>query len=198
MTIRRATTDDLEAMRAICVLTGDNGSDGTGRWSDDGLLPDVYLEPYLRYPDGLGWVVDEGAGPVGYVIAVSDTVDFVGWWRRSWIGEFVERHGGGAERPEEEWLFDGGTRPELMLASAAYADFPAHLHIDLLPVAQGRGLGRELLRTLGKELDHLGVPGVHLRVGEANVDAAAFYRRLGFDSPEPFVMTSSSSRLARA
>lgn len=185
-------------MRRVCVLTGDNGTDATGRWSDDGLLPDVYLEPYLRYPDGLGWVVDEDAGPVGYVVAVPDTVDFVAWWRRSWIVEFVERHGRAAERPEEDWLFDGGTRPELMLASAAHAHFPAHLHIDLLPEAQGRGLGRGLLRTLGVELERRAVSGVHLRVGEANLDAAAFYRRLGFDLPEPFVMTSPSSRLAGA
>lgn len=198
MTIRRATLDDLEAMRSICLLTGDNGLDATGRWSDDGLLPDVYLEPYLRYPDGLGWVVDEGAGAVGYVIAVADTADFVGWWRRAWTEEFADRHGSGAQSHEEEWLFDGGSQPELMLAKPAQEGFPAHLHIDLLPEAQGRGLGRELLRTLGGELERQGVPGVHLRVGEANVGAAAFYRRLGFDSAEPFVMTVPSARLARA
>jgi len=198
VTIRRATPEDLEPMRRVCLLTGDNGTDATGRWSDDGLLPDVYLEPYLRYPDGLGWVVDEGDGAVGYVIAVPDTVDFVAWWRRSWVEEFVRRHGGAAAHEDEQWIFDGGTRPELMLSHADPAQFPAHLHIDLLPQAQGRGLGRGLLRTLGEELGRLGVPGVHLRVGEDNLAAAAFYRRLGFDSPAPFVMTSSSSRLAGA
>ncbi len=75
MSIRRAGLEDLLALREICLRTGDNGVDATGRWSDDGLLPDVYLEPYLRYPDGLAWVVDEGAGPSGYLIAVADTAD---------------------------------------------------------------------------------------------------------------------------
>lgn len=198
MTIRRATIDDLGAMRRVCLLTGDSGADATGRWSDDGLVPDVYLEPYLRYPHGLAWVVDEGAGAVGYVIAVADTADFAAWWRRSWVDEFVDRHGRTAEHDDEAWLFAGGTHPETMTAAAKQAGYAAHLHIDLLPQAQGRGLGRKLLRTLGEELDHRGVPGVHLRVGEANVGAAAFYRRLGFDSPQPYVMTSPSSRLARA
>lgn len=198
MTIRRATIDDLDAMRRVCLLTGDSGADATGRWSDDGLIPDVYLEPYLRYPDGLAWVVDEGTGPIGYVIAVADTADFVTWWNRSWVGEFVTRHGRTTDHDDEKWLFTGGVHPELMLASAENTGYAAHLHIDLLPQGQGRGLGRELLRTLGRELDHRGVPGVHLRVGEANVGAAAFYRRLGFDSPEPYVMTSPSSRLAKA
>ncbi|MFC7492307.1 GNAT family N-acetyltransferase [Knoellia alttitudinis] len=198
MTIRRATLDDLDSMRRVCLLTGDNGTDATGRWADDGLLPDVYLEPYLRYPQGLAWVVDEGDGAVGYVVAVPDTVDFVAWWGQSWTDEFVRRHGDVAARADEEWLFAGGTRPELMLSHADDAAFPAHLHVDLLPQAQGRGLGRELLRTLAEELGRLGVPGVHLRVGEENLAAVAFYRRLGFDSPAPFVMTIPSPRLAEA
>jgi len=198
VTIRRASIEDLDALRRVCILTGDNGTDATGRWSKDALLPDVYLEPYLRYPDGWGWVVDEGRGPVGYIVAVADTAAFVDWWRCSWIKEFVDRHGREAQRAQERWLFEAATRPEMMLTGDSWEHFPAHLHIDLLPEAQGRGLGRELLRTLGQELERAGVPGVHLRVGEANVDAAAFYRRLRFDSPEPFVMTSPSARLARA
>ncbi len=98
-------------------------------------------------------------------------------------------------RDDEVWLFEGGTHPELMLRLVAITGYPAHLHIDLLPQAQGRGLGRELLRTFGEELIVREVPGVHLGVGEANVGAAAFYRRLGFDEPAPGVMSSPSARL---
>ncbi|MEO7269210.1 MAG: GNAT family N-acetyltransferase [Knoellia sp.] len=198
MTIRSATLDDLGAMRRVCLLTGDSGTDATGRWSDDGLIPDVYLEPYLRYPDGLAWVVDEGAGPIGYVVAVADTADFAAWWQRSWVEKFVARHGRTAPSDDEAWLFAGGTRPERMLTPIALGAFPAHLHVDLLPQAQGRGLGRELLRILGHELVRRDVAGIHLGVGESNVGAAAFYQRLGFDSPAPYVMTAPSSRLARA
>lgn len=182
-------------MRHVCLLTGDSGADATGRWSDDGLIPDVYLEPYLRYPEGLAWVVDKGDGVTGYVVAVTDTTDFVSWWRRSWVSEFVDRHGSTAQRDEDKWLFDGGTQPERLLNSAVLKAFPAHLHIDLLPEAQGRGLGRALLQTLGGELDRRGVPGVHLGVGEDNLAATAFYRRLGFDEPARGVMTSPSARL---
>ncbi len=76
MTIRRAVPGDLESLRDICLRTGDGGADATGRWSDDGLLPDVFLEPYLRYPEGLAWVIDEGSGAAGYLVAVADTRDF--------------------------------------------------------------------------------------------------------------------------
>jgi len=198
MKIRRASIEDLEAMRRVCLLTGDSGHDATGRWSDDGLIPDVYLEPYMRYPDGLAWVVDEGDGASGYLIAVADTAAFARWWRRTWVEEFVERHGAVPANDDEAWLFAGGTQPERMAMPALLDAFPAHLHVDLLPQAQGRGLGRRLIQTLGHELVRRGVPGVHLGVGADNVGAAAFYRRLGFDESEPGLMTSPSARLASA
>jgi GNAT superfamily N-acetyltransferase len=59
------------------------------------------------------------------------------------------------------------------------ADYPAHLHIDLLPETQGQGVGRQLIETLSAELRRRGVPGVHLEVDPANTGAAAFYERIG-------------------
>ncbi|MBE2212416.1 MAG: GNAT family N-acetyltransferase, partial [Opitutaceae bacterium] len=63
----------------------------------------------------------------------------------------------------------------------AYAGaYPAHLHIDLLPVLQGRGVGRRLMDAFLGALRVRGVPGVHLGVSTANPGAIAFYERLGF------------------
>ena len=58
--------------------------------------------------------------------------------------------------------------------------FPAHLHIDLLPEAQGSGYGRGLMRQLGLAAVAAGVPGIHLGMARDNLPALAFYRRLGF------------------
>jgi ribosomal protein S18 acetylase RimI-like enzyme len=57
---------------------------------------------------------------------------------------------------------------------------PAHLHIDLLPQAQGQGNGRRMIEALLAKLRALGVPGVHLGVGARNSGAIAFYERVGF------------------
>jgi GNAT superfamily N-acetyltransferase len=72
-----------------------------------------------------------------------------------------------------------GMHPERMMIPEI-DEFPAHLHIDLLPELQGQGVGRRLIRALLGELAERGVPGVHLGVSPRNTGARAFYSRLGF------------------
>ncbi len=60
------------------------------------------------------------------------------------------------------------------------AEYPAHLHIDLLPEAQGQSWGRKLIQTLVVALREQGVSGLHLVAGADNTGAIAFYPRVGF------------------
>lgn len=180
--IRRYQPGDLARLREICVLTGAAGGDATGRWSTDALLPDLFLEPYVTASPDWAWVVDDGDGPLGYVAAVPSTRRFVQWWRARWMPWFAESYAPPTEpfSPEDE-LVHRGFEPEVMLIPEV-DEYPAHLHIDLLPQAQGRGYGRELIeRHLVSALAEAGVPGVHLVIDGANVRAAGFYRSLGFD-----------------
>ena len=59
-------------------------------------------------------------------------------------------------------------------------DYPSHLHIDLLPEAQGAGLGRVLIDTLGAALARNGSTGVYVGVAAVNTPALGFYRKVGF------------------
>ncbi|MET0353639.1 MAG: GNAT family N-acetyltransferase, partial [Plantibacter flavus] len=72
----------------------------------------------------------------------------------------------------------GGLAPELL------AQYPAHLHIDLLPETQGMGVGRRLIDAFCGLLAERGVPGVHLGVGVSNTGAQQFYQRTGFTRVE--------------
>ncbi len=56
---------------------------------------------------------------------------------------------------------------------------PSHLHIDLLPEAQGAGWGRRMMDTLFDALHGAGSAGVHWGVSTANQPALGFYRHLG-------------------
>ncbi len=190
MVIRRYRPDDRARLREICVRTGAAGGDATGRWSSDDLLPDVFLDPYLVADPEWAWVADDGsgdgAGAVGYLVATPDTRAFARWWRREWTPQQVERHPRlvAGRDPAESELVERLYDPEVLTTSAIEA-YPAHLHIDLLPEAQGRGLGRALIETLIDALAAHGVPGVHLTIDPANTAAAAFYERIGFARVEP-------------
>ena len=71
-------------------------------------------------------------------------------------------------------------------------DFPAHLHIDLLPRARKKGNGRRMIETLHKKLKKFGIKGVFLEVGINNINAQSFYERIGYKKLE---ITSSQDGL---
>lgn len=180
--IRPYRPDDLAALREICVLTGAAGLDATGRWSTDALLPDLFLEPYVTASPEWAWVVDDGDGPIGYLVAVPSTAAFVRWWRTKWTPWLAEAYPEPDEPySAEEELVARGSHPEIMLIDEV-EEYPAHFHIDLLPAAQGRGHGRALIENaLIASLADAGVPGVHLTMDPANTAARAFYTAVGFE-----------------
>jgi ribosomal protein S18 acetylase RimI-like enzyme len=188
--IRPYEPTDLARVREICLLTGAAGGDATGRWSNDALLPDLFAEPYVTFAPGWAWVVeldgqdgqDRADGPQveGYLLAVSDTAAFVAWWADIWTPWFAA----GYPRPEppyseEDQLVLRGYLPSVMEIDEL-ADYPAHLHIDLLPAAQGQGWGRKMVGRLRSELADVGVPGVFASLDADNVTARGFYERIGF------------------
>jgi ribosomal protein S18 acetylase RimI-like enzyme len=185
--IRRYRPSDRDDVIDICIRTAAAGGDATGVYSDDQLMPEVYALPYIAYAPELAFVVDDGSGErsLGYVIGVADTRAFVEWWRHDWAPRFRSRHpapGAPTGRNpafSEEQLLAAGTDPDRMLI-AEVDEYPAHLHIDLLPELQGQGFGRRLIDTLRAALAERGVPAVHLSMDAANTSARAFYDRLGF------------------
>lgn len=59
-------------------------------------------------------------------------------------------------------------------------DFPAHMHINILPEYQRRGFGKELIERFFDEVKGQGARGVHLGMARHNVGARVFYERIGF------------------
>jgi GNAT superfamily N-acetyltransferase len=63
---------------------------------------------------------------------------------------------------------------------AGLAEYPAHLHIDLLPGYQRAGHGRALIDTFVAALRRANVAALHVGMVTANRAARPFYDRLGF------------------
>ncbi|MET0811980.1 MAG: GNAT family N-acetyltransferase [Microbacterium sp.] len=179
--IRPFRSGDEPALADICLRTADAGSDATGVFDDDRIWAEVFVLPYVaRHPD-LAFVVEtEDDRVVGYIVGTPDTNAFEDWFHDEWWPV----HGAAWPLPHQERSRQDGT---LVYAygrhggAEPYADeYPAHLHIDLLPELQGEGWGRRLIQTLIAALRERGVTGLHLAAAAENQGAIAFYPRVGF------------------
>jgi ribosomal protein S18 acetylase RimI-like enzyme len=167
---------DRDALAEICVRTGAAGSDARGRYSDDALLAEVYCLPYLQLEPTLAFVLEREGAPAGYVLGAADTREYVERYRSAWLPGFAARwHVSGSDAE----VVRAGLHPSAMLIPEL-REYPAHLHIDLLPETQGSGSGRRLIETFCAAVAARGARGVHLGVDAANTNAIAFYSHLGF------------------
>lgn len=185
--IRPFRPGDEPALAEVCVRTADAGGDATGLLSDDEIWPAIFVLPYAARHPQFAFVVETEDGQVaGYVVAAPDTEAFEEWFRDEWWPQYGHRFprptdGQGVEHDILSYAY--GRAPGVALYSAGY---PAHLHIDILPKAQGQGWGRRLIDQLAGALRDAGVPGLHLVVGTDNRGAMAFYPRVGFTAlPSP-------------
>jgi ribosomal protein S18 acetylase RimI-like enzyme len=180
--IRPATQDDRAAVYRICLLTGDAGGDATDQFADPDLLPDVYAGPYLELEPGLAFVAADDDGVLGYVLAARDTEAFERARDDAWFPRVRERraHAPAPRGPFEAYVA-GVVRGSERTPAELVAAYPSHLHIDLLPRAQRRGIGRALIERELDTLTEAGSTGVHLGVAPSNTGALAFYDSVGFE-----------------
>lgn len=182
MTLRGYEPRDLEDLVEVCIRTADVGGDATGMLDDDRLWADIYLLPYLERHPELAFVVENDTGrSIGYIVATDDTDAFDAWFRESWWPQHRAAYTGSANPRQRDLVSSADAR---RAGSALAGAYPAHLHIDLLPEAQGQGWGRILIRRLVEVLAGAGVVGVHAVASADNSGAAQFYPRLGFEELE--------------
>jgi len=126
---------------------------------------------------------EDAAGVAGYVLGALDTQAFQERLERDWWPELRARYPdprelAGAMSDSERHALHDIYQP-FRTDPALVSRYQSHLHIDLLPRMQGRGIGRRLIETLLTGLRASGSRGVHLHVGRANERAVGFYRHIG-------------------
>ena len=185
--IRKAALSDIPYFYEICLKTGDNGKDAAELFFDPYLIGNYFAAPYLIFPDSICFTAESANRPQGYIIAAPDTAAFDKWLEEKWLPPLRERYAKPftpemIRSDKEEWILNSIHEKKFPAdASNDKIDgYPAHLHIDLLPTLQGKGMGRKLMDTLIAELGRQKVPGLHLGVSASNTGAVAFYQKLGF------------------
>jgi ribosomal protein S18 acetylase RimI-like enzyme len=178
--IRPYHPSDLYALYRICLLTGDSGVDASALYRDPELLGHLYAAPYAVLEPDLAFVLTADGTPVGYTLGARDSQAFAERCEREWFPPLRERY---PLPMESDASPDAGRIRHIHRGHyhhSSLAEYPAHLHIDILPVGQGGGYGRRLIETLLARMRDTGVSAVHLGVSPTNHRAIGFYEHVGF------------------
>jgi ribosomal protein S18 acetylase RimI-like enzyme len=183
MTIRYYEQRDEDAVYEVCLKTGEAGQDATSLYSDPKALGHIFVGPYLHLEPELAWVLEDRLGVCGYVLGALDSARFYKMFLEQWLVELRRRYSEPSGDPAlwtpTEKISHQCHHPEVYYPESFRA-YRSHLHIDLLPRAQGQGHGQRMMDTLLEQLRQRASPGVHLGMDSRNSRAKRFYERLGF------------------
>jgi ribosomal protein S18 acetylase RimI-like enzyme len=183
-TIRPARREDERAAYQVCLGTGDHGRDATALYREDpDALGRIFVGPYLAFELECCFVLEDKDGVCGYVLGAMDSRGFYDRYDREWRPALCRQFADPGGLPEGwtplQHLYHAYHHPDYFCPEP-YDAYPSHLHIDLLPRAQGRGFGRRMIAQLLDAMHRRGSPGVHLGLSALNTGALAFYTHLGF------------------
>jgi len=178
--IRLYRPEDIGALHRICLKTGDAGRDASAIYCDAEILGQVYAAPYAAHAPESAFVAEDRDGVGGYILGPADTRGFektldAEWWPRLRV-RYAEPDTPQTADDRMAWLIHHPPRTPRRISEP----WPAHLHINLLPRLQGRGLGARMIDRWLAAVGALGAPAAHLAVGARNARAVEFYRRYGF------------------
>lgn len=186
LVVRPYQSKDLAAVYDICLRTADAGKGAVHLYQDPWIIGHHYAGPYVSLEPDFCFVADDNGRVIGYILGVPNSTQFALQAEQSWFSLLRPLY---PLRAESDQTPDAQAR---RLIHAGYLapqrqwldQYPAHLHINLLPQAQGHGLGKALMQALWTALRSVGVAGVYLGVDAGNPRAYAFYRHLGFEELE--------------
>ena len=184
--IRRFEAADIDACYAISLATGLAGGDASHLYVDPRLMGHIYIAPYALLEPTLALVVEDGDGIAGFVAGTTDTATWEHRLERDWWPALRSRYSDPSDVPPKTQTAD--QRRAFMIhhptptPAAVTAKFPAHLHMNILPRLQRRGIGSKLLDAWRQAASGDGMRAMHVGVNRANKGAIRFWRARGFEA----------------
>jgi ribosomal protein S18 acetylase RimI-like enzyme len=181
--IRPYEPKDFDAVYEVCLKTGDAGQDATHFHKDPKALGHLYVGPYVTLEPSLAFVLEDDSGVCGYVLGVLDTKTFYKRYIEEWLPPLQKLYPDPTGDPKH-WTFDERIYHDIhhpdVKSYSALEPYPSHLHIDLLPRAQGQGNGKRMMTTLLETLKAQNSRAVFLAMHPDNTRALLFYQKIGF------------------
>lgn len=164
--IRNYHPKDAEYLKRICIETASDVF--RGKKITENALVDVYCRYYIEQePESCFVVTDQSDEAKGYILCVKDYDRYKEIFKEKYLNTWnlaTLIMGNFAMKSIKDYV----------------KEYPAHLHIDLLPECQGQGYGRKLIEVLVAHLKERGINGLMLHVSMKNEGAITFYKRCGF------------------
>lgn len=182
--VRPYAADDRQEVRHVCFVTGYMGDPIDWQWRDEESFADIFSSYYTDREPESALVAEMDGRVVGYLLGCTDS-------RR--VGNPMAPL---APHLVRRWLLlRPGTAAFMWRAAADAARdalmrrlpvpthdsrWPAHLHVNLLPVARGCGCGKALVQRWFATLRERDVGGCHVETLAENTRAIAFFAAQGF------------------
>lgn len=182
--IRPFKPEDIDGLYAVSLATGHEGRDASSFYRDGRLVGHLYSAPYALLEPGLALVVEDAEGIAGFAVGTSDTVGWFERLEREWWPALREVYPDPGPAALPEWTAD--KRRAFMIhhpvptPRAISASYPAHLHLNLAPRLQGKGVGAALVLRWFEALSKRGSGPIHIGTNRANAGAIRFWARQGF------------------
>ena len=178
--IRKYQITELSSLYKICLSTANNGSDASLLLKDSDLVVHLYAAPYAFFEPNLCFILLKDAMPCGYILGTQNSIKFQERCEKEWFPELRKRYPVPNENDCSLQASFIRNLHQRHVFINEINDFIAHLHIDILPIGQGKGFGRQLIQKFLDQLQVFGVGGVHLIVSKENDSAMGFYKHIGF------------------
>lgn len=194
-----ADETDIE-MITYCTGFKGEGLEGRDYFNDPRLFYLIFMAYYARYePQHFFVAEDTSSGKVvGYICGTLDTERKEKNFKRRMLWRIALR----------ALLFTSWRYPKTLLTAVKMArilneapalantevslldQYPAHLHINILPEYQRSGIGSQLIEHFKGHLQCFGIPGVHLGTSSRNHKAIPFYKKHGFEIIQEIPITT--------
>ncbi|MEQ8584545.1 MAG: GNAT family N-acetyltransferase [Thalassobaculaceae bacterium] len=182
--IRSAVAADIDAFYEISLRTGDRGGDASALYGDRRMVGHIYSAPYLRLRPDFCFVAEDEIGVAGFAVGAPDTRAFEDALEREWWPDLRRTYSdpsdvAPADRTPDQRRAHTIHHPAAV-PSEVWTPFPAHLHMNLFPRLQGRGVGPRLLDRWLSAARSAGVSALHVGSNGENPGAIRFWERMGF------------------
>lgn len=197
--IRSIHSQDIESLYAISLATGAIGKDASSLYRDGRLIGHIYVGPYAVLTPSSCFVAVQGDEVVGFVVGTLDTTLFECRLENEWWPKLRDQYPDPDIEQSDSW--DADEKRSFMIhhpkrtPGEILVGYPSHVHLNLLPKAQRKGIGRSLLKMWVSQAEELGACGVHVGVNAQNQNAQLFWQAQCFSNLDDLIVDIENTTL---